>query len=57
MIPPVIGRIREAVDLASWAQWLEQLDRTFLFLLVLPFVVGVVGLWAEYRDRDRDKEQ
>jgi hypothetical protein len=26
-------------------------DRSFLFLLILPFVVAAVGLWAEYRDR------
>lgn len=55
MIASVIGSLREAFDLASWAQWLEQLDRTFVFLLVLPFVVAIVGLWAAYRDRDREE--
>jgi hypothetical protein len=54
MIPSVIGSIREAFDLANWAQWFEQLDRTFVFLLVLPFVVAAVGLWAAWRDRDRE---
>jgi len=54
MVQSVIGSIREAFDLAHWAQWFEQLDRTFVFLLVLPFVVAVVGLWAAWRDRDRE---
>jgi hypothetical protein len=54
MIPRVIGNIRELFDLAHWLQWFEQLDRTFVFLLVLPFVVAVVGLWAAWRDRDRE---
>ena len=51
-IPFVMDRIREFFDLALWAQWLAELDRTFVFLLLLPFVVAVVGLWAAYRDRD-----
>ena len=55
MIPSVIGSIREAFSLDNWAQWLEQLDRTFVFLLVLPFVVAIVGLWAAYRDREREE--
>jgi hypothetical protein len=54
MIHSVIANIREAFDLATWMQWFEQLDRTFVFLLVLPFVVAVVGLWAAWRDRDRE---
>jgi hypothetical protein len=57
MIPSVIGSIREAFSLADWVQWFEQLDRTFVFLLVLPFVVAIVGLWAAYRDRERDEAQ
>ncbi len=55
MIPTVIGNLRDAFSLASWAQWFEQLDRTFVFLLVLPFVVAIVGLWAAYRDRDKEE--
>ena len=55
MIPSVIGSIREAFSLSNWAQWFEQLDRTFVFLLVLPFVVAIVGLWAAYRDREREE--
>ena len=55
MITSVIASLREAFDPAHWAQWFEQLDRTFVFLLVLPFVVAVVGLWAAYRDRDKEE--
>jgi hypothetical protein len=47
------GAVGELFDLDLWAQWFAQLDRSFLFLLILPFVVAVVGLWADYRDRDR----
>lgn len=48
------GQIEEAFDLQQWQQWFSQLDRSFLFLLILPFVVAAVGLWAEHlRDRTR----
>jgi hypothetical protein len=40
----------EFFDLARWADWFVTLDRDFLFLLILPFVVAVVGLWAEFRN-------
>ena len=45
------GQVGELVDPQLWMQWFSQLDRSFLFLLILPFVVAAVGLWAEYRDR------
>jgi Putative Na+/H+ antiporter len=45
------GNVGEIFDVALWADWFSQLDRSFLFLLILPFVVGAVGLWAEYRER------
>jgi hypothetical protein len=45
------GSIGEVFDLERWAAWFGELDRTFIFLLVLPFVVAAVGLWAEYRDK------
>jgi hypothetical protein len=48
------GNVAEVLDLAAWADWFSQLDRSFLFLLILPFVVAAVGLWAEHRDRRRD---
>ena len=46
------GPVNEFFDLAAWWQWLGELDRSFLFLLILPFVVAAVGLWAEYRNRE-----
>jgi hypothetical protein len=42
------GQVGEFFDFELWAQWFAQLDRSFLFLLILPFVVGAIGLWAEY---------
>jgi hypothetical protein len=47
------GPVAEFFDLGAWADWLASLDRSFLFLLILPFVVAAVGLWAEYRDRKK----
>jgi len=41
----------EFFDFQVWLQWFESLDRPFLFLLILPFVVAVVGLWSELRSR------
>jgi hypothetical protein len=50
------GPAAEIVDWELWAQWFAQLDRSFLFLLILPLVVAAVGLWAEYlRSSKRDK--
>jgi len=54
IIYQVINRMSEIFNFELWLQWFTQLDRTFVFLLTLPFVVAVVGLWAEYRDRDRE---
>lgn len=39
--------IGEIFDLDLWGRWFAELDRPFLFLLILPFVVAAVGLWAE----------
>ena len=47
------GPVHEIVDFELWAEWFSQLDRSFLFLLILPFVVAAVGLWAEYSERRR----
>jgi hypothetical protein len=49
----VRGPVGEFFDLALWWDWLSSLDRSFLFLLILPFVVAAVGLWAAWRDRQR----
>jgi hypothetical protein len=48
----VHGEVSEIVDLSLWADWFASLDRSFLFLLILPFVVAAVGLWAELKRRD-----
>jgi putative Na+/H+ antiporter len=48
------GQLGELFDWGLWAQWFSQLDRSFLFLLILPFVVAAVGLWAHYSE-GRDK--
>jgi hypothetical protein len=42
------GQVGELFDLEGWAAWLDSLDKGFVFLLLLPFVVAAVGLWAEY---------
>ncbi|HET9663478.1 MAG TPA: hypothetical protein VFP00_04555 [Burkholderiales bacterium] len=47
----------EVFDIGIWLQWFSQLDRTFVFLLALPFVVAVVGLWAAYRDREVERRE
>jgi hypothetical protein len=45
----------EMFDYQVWVQWFQSLDRTFLFLLILPFVVAVVGLWSELWRSRKDK--
>jgi hypothetical protein len=49
--------MRELFDIGAWLQWFDQLDRTFVFLLALPFVVAIVGLWAAYRERERERDE
>lgn len=46
------GQVSEIFDWGLWTQWFSELDRSFLFLLILPFVVAAVGLWAELARRD-----
>jgi hypothetical protein len=48
------GQVSEIVDWDLWVQWFASLDRSFLFLLILPFVVAAVGLWAELKSRDSE---
>ncbi|HJQ61319.1 MAG TPA: hypothetical protein VJ834_00540 [Burkholderiales bacterium] len=55
MPPQAISRIGEFFDIGLWSEWFAQLDRTFIFLLLLPLVVAVVGLWSAYRDRDKEE--
>jgi hypothetical protein len=46
------GQVAEVFDWGLWVQWLSELERSFLFLLILPFVVAAVGLLAEFSRRD-----
>lgn len=39
-------RLAAIFDPVSWSAWFASLDRGFVFLLLLPFVVAVVSLWA-----------
>jgi hypothetical protein len=48
------GQVAEVFDWGRWVEWFSELDRPFLFLLILPFVVAAVGLLAELSER-RDK--
>jgi len=50
MRPQAASAIAELFDLELWSRWFSELDRGFIFLLVLPFVVALVGLWSAYRD-------
>ena len=49
------GQVDEIFNVELWQQWLSQVDRPFLFLLVLPFVVAAVGLWAELNRQSSKK--
>ena len=44
----------------EFLQWLVSLDREFIFLLALPFVVAMFGLWSLWLDKeaiDREYEE
>jgi hypothetical protein len=41
----------------EFIQWLAGLEREYVFLLALPFVVAIVGLWSWWVDKDEiDRE-
>lgn len=41
----------------EFIQWLSGLEREYVFLLALPFVVAVIGLWSWWVDQeDIDRE-
>ena len=50
------GSLAEVFDLQLWQRWFSELDRPFMFLLILPFVVAAVGLWAELIRGKRDEQ-
>jgi hypothetical protein len=47
----------EIFDARAWVEWFAGLDRGFVFLLLLPFVVAVVGLWGSYLRDDDDAQE
>jgi len=49
--------INELLDLNAWAQWFAALDREFIFLLALPFVVAVIGLWSWWADKEEEDRE
>jgi hypothetical protein len=51
--PEAVSRFSELFDFGLWSDWFAQLDRGFVFLLLLPFVVALVGLWAWFTEGDR----
>jgi hypothetical protein len=54
MRPPATrSSFAELFDLTRWSEWFADLDRGFIFLLLLPFVVALVGLWAWFTEDDR----
>lgn len=52
---PLSSRFQELISLESWAAWFAELDRGFIFLLLLPFVVALVGVWAWFTEDERTK--
>jgi hypothetical protein len=52
-----LERLAEIFDLEAWAQWFGELDRSFVFLLLLPFVIAVIGLWAYFTEDDRKDDR
>jgi hypothetical protein len=49
--------LNEFLDLERWAQWFAALDREFIFLLALPFVVAIVGLWSAFAEDEARESQ
>jgi len=49
--------LNEFLDLNAWAQWFAALEREFIFLLALPFVVAVIGLWSWWVEREEADEE
>jgi hypothetical protein len=37
----------------EFLQWLLALEREFVFLLALPFVVAVIGLWSSWVEKEQ----
>ena len=54
---PPSNRLLELLSLESWAAWFAELDRGFIFLLLLPFVVALIGLWAWFTEDERPADE
>jgi hypothetical protein len=52
----LLERLAAIFDLDAWAQWFAELDRSFVFLLLLPFVIAVIGLWAHFTEDERQRK-
>ena len=48
--------LSEHFDLESRLAWFSSLDRSFIFLLTLPFVVALVGLWSAIAEKEERRE-
>lgn len=46
----------EILDFEAWLAWLRSVDTTWLFLLILPFVLAVVVLWSRSLKSDKIRE-
>jgi len=49
--------LMEVFDAARWSEWFAGVDRSFLFLLILPFVIAAVALWADFMQRHSKKDK
>jgi hypothetical protein len=49
--------LSELLDLEAWARWFAALDRQFVFLLALPFVVAIIGLWSWFTETEMDERE
>lgn len=43
----------EILAFGAWIQWIRSLDTVWLFLVILPIVVVVVGLWSRSLKADK----
>jgi hypothetical protein len=49
--------LNEFLDLERWLQWFAGLEREFVFLLALPFVVAIIGLWSALAGDEQAEEE
>jgi hypothetical protein len=47
--------LAEFLDLTAWAQWFAALDREFIFILALPLVVALIGLWSWFAESEQEE--